>query len=204
MGEPRTHECLISFRCAGSDSTRTFDTIQGTVTYDELNDLIAEPYRRTLDAVLDGEFDNETLSVDLLRELHRRFVGPVMPGIAGVWRSEQVAVGCHQPPHPRAVDREMRAAMDDFVARIPYLNDDPEHQVEALAQAECSFLNVHPFRDFNGRVVRLFCWFVAVRHFRLPVRHTWVDAGTPEDIAYRTGQCHSVVATGQVNRTGRV
>lgn len=82
---------------SGSDSTRTFDTVRGAVTYDVLNDLIAEPYGQTLDAVLDGEFDAAPLSVDLLRELHYRFVAPVMPGIAGVWRSEQVAVGNHQP-----------------------------------------------------------------------------------------------------------
>ncbi|MBM7368274.1 hypothetical protein [Gordonia hydrophobica] len=125
------------------ESTRTFDTLQGEVTYDRLNDLIADPYRVTLDEVLDGSFDDQPLSVDLLRELHRRFVEPVMPGLAGVWRSERVAVGYHEPPH------------------------------------------VHPFKDFNGRTVRLFCWFVAVRHFKLPVGHTWVEAGTPEDTAYR-------------------
>lgn len=168
-----------------TESTRTFDTLQGTVTYDELNDLIAEPYRQTLDDVLTGTFDRTPLTVDLLREMHRRFVEPVMPGIAGTWRSEQVAVGYHQPPHPRDVDRQMRAAMDDFTARLPYLDGNPEHQVEALAQAECSFLHVHPFKDFNGRTIRLFCWFVAVRHFQLPVTHTWVEAGTPDADTYR-------------------
>ena len=88
----------------------------------------------------------------------------------------------------------MRAAMDDFVACIPYLNDDPEHQVEALAQAECSFLNVHPFRDFNGRrsVSSVGSWQFGTSDSRYA---TWVDAGTPEDIAYRTALHGSLTNT---------
>lgn len=85
---------------AHEESTRTFDTVQGCVNYAELNDLIAEPYRLTLDSILNGDYDTAPVDVDLLRGLHHRFVHRVMPGIAGVWRKEPVQVGSHIAPSP--------------------------------------------------------------------------------------------------------
>lgn len=102
------------------NSTRTFKTTQGTVSYETLNDRIAEPYAQTLDAILRGEYDRVDISVDLLRDLHRRFVYPIMPNIAGKWRTEPVQVGGHEPPLPQLVDHLIRSAMEDFKARIRY------------------------------------------------------------------------------------
>lgn len=48
------------------DSTRTFDTVQGTKNYAELNDLIAQPYRMVLDDVLGGQYDEAPVDSDLL------------------------------------------------------------------------------------------------------------------------------------------
>lgn len=74
--------------------------------------------------------------------------------------------------------------MESLVGRMEYVGDDPDLQVEALAYAECSFLKIHPFKDFNGRAVRLFCWLIGTRRFHLPVSRTWVEAGTPEAAQY--------------------
>ncbi len=179
----RVRSCRL--RLSSPDSTRAFDTLQGKRTYEEVNDLLAEPYVLLLDAVARGVYDDRVPDAELLKEFHRAFVEPVMPGIAGVWRSEPVQVGSHVPPAPPYVDSEIRRAFDDLQARIEYVGDEPEKQVEALAFAEAAILNVHPFKDFNGRAARCMAWFLASRVFVLPVARTWVEAGTPEIGEYR-------------------
>ena len=102
--------------------------------------------------------------------------------MAGVWRRGPVTVGNHEPPDWRLVDRLMREMMDTLVARIAYANT-PDLQVEALAFAEASMLNIHPFPDFNGRAVRVFALEI-VRRFDLPLVRSWVEDGTPESKDY--------------------
>lgn len=166
------------------DSTRTFDTIQGPCNYEQVNDLLAEPYENLLDCIAVGDYDGAPIDAELLKTFHLAFVGPVMPGIAGRWRDEPVQVGGHIPPAPPYVDSETRRAFDDLASRLSYAGTDPERQIEALAFAEAAILNVHPFKDFNGRAARSLVWFVATRIFVLPVTRTWVEAGTPEADAY--------------------
>ncbi|MFZ2274558.1 MULTISPECIES: Fic family protein [Corynebacterium] len=124
-----------------------------------------------------------------MQEFHRQFVGGVMPGIAGQWRVEPVQVGSHTPPPPWNIEYMMRDAMENLAGRMEYTGDDPALQIEALAYAECAFPHVHPFKDFNGRTVRLFCWFLATRKFGLPISRTWVEAGTPAASEYINALC---------------
>ncbi len=167
------------------DSTEPrFDTVYGVKGYAEINDLIAEPLARLVDAVQAGDYAGRELDVYLIRDFHAGFLADVMPEIAGKWRQGSVTVGAHHPPDHVHVDRLMRVFFDDLRARVDYTNDDPDLQMEALAFAEAAVLNIHPFTDFNGRAVRVLA-LELVRRFDLPLIRSWVEQGTPESAQYK-------------------
>lgn len=138
-----------------ASDTWPFETIFGTKTYQEVSDLLAQPLLELLDDVAVGVYDSHPLDVDLLRMFHKTIVVGVMPDIAGEWRKVPVRVGSHYPPEHPLVDREMREFFINLNGRLEFVGDDSALQVEALAYAEAHALHVHPFRDFNGRAVRV-------------------------------------------------
>jgi CRISPR-associated endonuclease/helicase Cas3 len=80
-----------------------------------------------------------------------------VPDWAGTWRNIAVVVGGHQPPLPHEVPLLMRNYGDDLAARWEDArSSDNERLLEMLAFAEGRLLSIHPFRDFNGRVTRVF------------------------------------------------
>lgn len=167
------------------DSTEPrFDTVHGVKGYAEINDLIAEPLASLVDAVQAGEYAERQLDVDLIRDFHAGFLSGVMPEIAGKWRQGPVSVGNHIPPDHWHVDRLMREFFANLQGRVQYTNGEPDLQIEALAFAEASVLNIHPFTDFNGRAVRVMA-LEMVRRFDLPIIRSWVELGTPESAEYK-------------------
>jgi len=102
-------------------------------------------------------FDCRSLDEHLLLDLHRRLCGDLVPDWGGRWRMIEVSVGRLRPPPPHQVPLDMRTYAADLVARW----DDAagtlsDLTLEFLAYAEGRFLTIHPFRDFNGRTIRLF------------------------------------------------
>ncbi|KAG8596741.1 hypothetical protein GDO81_002039 [Engystomops pustulosus] len=90
------------------------------------------------------------MTSDIL-EIHRRVLGYVDPVEAGRFRTNQVFVGHHIPPHPRDVDKHMQ----EFVQ---WLNSEDAmnlHPVEFAALAHYKLVYIHPFVDGNGRTSRL-------------------------------------------------
>ncbi|XP_074058355.1 protein adenylyltransferase FICD [Macrotis lagotis] len=87
---------------------------------------------------------------DLL-EIHRRVLGYVDPVEAGRFRTTQVFVGHHIPPHPRDVEKQVAEL-------IQWLNSEDAlnlHPVELAALAHYKLVYIHPFVDGNGRTSRL-------------------------------------------------
>jgi CRISPR-associated endonuclease/helicase Cas3 len=108
-------------------------------------------------AILAGEFDAEPLDEWLILELHRRACGDLVPEWAGKWRDIEVSVGGLQPPLPHTLPMLMRDYGRDLQARWADASGEVgELTLEFLAFAEGRFLTIHPFRDFNGRTIRLF------------------------------------------------
>lgn len=84
-------------------------------------------------------------------EIHRRVLGYVDPVEAGRFRTNQVFVGHHIPPHPIDVEKHMQ----EFVL---WLNSEEAmglHPVEFAALAHYKLVYIHPFVDGNGRTSRL-------------------------------------------------
>ena len=94
----------------------------------------------------------ESMSLDLLRLLHRMLLANIDEPIAGRFRStgEYVRVGTHIAPGPENIE----SLLTDLLVR--YASDLGAHPVERLARAHLEFEHIHPFVDGNGRIGRVF------------------------------------------------
>ena len=105
------------------------------------------------------------ITVEDVKNLHKRVLGFVDPIQAGTFRSNQVFVGRHIPPHPNEVD----LFMEQFET---WLNSDKVealHPVEFAAKAHYRLVYIHPFVDGNGRTARLLMNFILMRNGFPPV-----------------------------------
>jgi CRISPR-associated endonuclease/helicase Cas3 len=138
-------------------ATRFVETTQGVLSYTELAPLLADRVTQVEAAILAGEFAAEALDEWLILELHRRICADLVPDWAGKWRDIEVQVGRLQPALPHALPMLMRDYGRDLQARWEAaVTELGELTLEFLAFAEGRFLTIHPFRDFNGRTIRLF------------------------------------------------
>jgi CRISPR-associated endonuclease/helicase Cas3 len=135
-------------------ATRTVETTRGVLTYAQLAPLLAERVLTVEQQIATGDFASRALDGDFLRQLHGAIAGDLVPDWAGQWRTVAVQVGTHEPPPPHEIPLVIRNYADDLAARLSHLQGDL--LLETLAFAEGRLLSIHPFRDFNGRVTRLF------------------------------------------------
>ncbi len=107
-------------------------------------------------AIQSGDFAEHALDEWLLLDLHQRICGDLVPDWAGKWRDIEVTVGRLKPALPFQLPVLMRDYGLDLQARLPAaVSGAEESLMEFLAFAEGRFLTIHPFRDFNGRTIRL-------------------------------------------------
>jgi len=114
-----------------------------------------------------GTHAAHALDDELLLQLHGEFCGDLVPEWAGRWRTIAVRVGQHEPPAPHLVPMLIRDYGLNLQARLTSRPSDPDLLPEHLAYAEGRFLTIHPFRDFNGRLIRLWLWEI-LRRLNLP------------------------------------
>ncbi|MBI4661861.1 MAG: Fic family protein [Verrucomicrobia bacterium] len=138
-------------------ATRFVETTRGVLSYGQLAPLLAERVVAVQADIEGGVYTQRPFEESLLLEFHRRVAGDLVPDWAGRWRAIEVRVGNLQPPPPHAVPLRMRDYCLDLQARWPEAAVSiGDLTLEFLASAEGRFLTVHPFQDFNGRVIRLF------------------------------------------------
>lgn len=130
-----------------------------------------------------GGFEAHVLDESLLGELHRRICGDLVPGWAGRWRDIEVRVGSLEPPPTYQIPVLMHEYGLDLQARWQAAAGEmSDLTLEFLAYAEGRFLTIHPFRDFNGRTIRLFLAEL-MRRLDLP-GVVLAPEGGPERAAY--------------------
>ena len=138
-------------------ATRFVETTRGTLSYTELAPLLADRVAAVEQHIALGGYAEGLLDESLLLDIHHRICSDLVPAWAGRWRDIEVSVGRLHPPLPHGVPVMMRDFVLDLQARWQgAVEGDAELTVEFLAFAEGRFLTIHPFRDFNGRTIRLF------------------------------------------------
>lgn len=140
------------------NATRHIETSLGILSYTQLAPLLAERVALVeLHIYERSAFAAAVLDEALILDLHRRIAGDLVPDWAGRWRDIAVTVGRLEPPPPFQVPMLMRDYALDLQARWPgAVSGDSDLLLEFLAFAEGRFLTIHPFRDFNGRTIRIF------------------------------------------------
>ena len=93
----------------------------------------------------------KSMSLELLRLLHKMLLANIDEPIAGRFRStgEYVRVGTHIAPAPEKIE----SLLTDLLVR--YASDLGVHPIERLARAHLDFEHIHPFVDGNGRIGRV-------------------------------------------------
>lgn len=137
-------------------ATRFIETARGFLSYAELAPYLSDRVTAVEAALLKGAFVDSPLNESLLLDLHHRIAGDLVPDWAGRWRDVEVVVGRLLPPPPYQIALLMRDYVRDLNARWNALSEREELLLELLAFAEGRFLSIHPFRDFNGRTIRVF------------------------------------------------
>lgn len=109
---------------------------------------------------------DEVMSVDFIKELHRRFykdlpqelrkveleeTGEIEWVLGGQFRTRGVKVGRHIPPDADNLDSLMKQFCNEYKGQ----RHQGDKRLIAIAAAHHRFLWIHPFLDGNGRVVRL-------------------------------------------------
>jgi len=149
-------------------ATRTVETTWDELAFSEIAELLASRAREIQSGIAVGAYADLPLDESLLALLHRKLCAELAPDWAGKWRNVEVTVGAHVPPACYKVATALRDYAEDLAARWEFLfGEDEELFLETLAFAESRYLSIHPFKDFNGRVARL--WLREIlRRARLP------------------------------------
>ena len=136
-------------------ATRGIETTQGILTYAQLAPLLAGQVVKIEERIADGAYAGVLSFEQLALDFHKEMAFALVPDWAGKWRLGQVVVGTHIPPPSHEVPILMRQYADDISTRLAHVDESKNLLLETLAYAEGRFLSIHPFPDFNGRVVRL-------------------------------------------------
>jgi len=120
--------------------------------------LFSDTYEYFLAKLEDGELD---FSLDLIFAIHKYFLGPLYSW-AGKTRTVQMSKGgvlfCKAA--------HIKTTLEDFEKllkkQLPKKGDNKSFVSEKLAIIHCEFNAIHPFREGNGRTIRLFLDLLAL------------------------------------------
>ena len=95
--------------------------------------------------------DAPALTEDIIKRLHYLFYCGIDLNAAGQYRTEQVFITGTEylPPAPEDVPGQMSEFMEELAKK------DAMHPVAYAAYAHRRLVDIHPFRDGNGRTARL-------------------------------------------------
>ncbi|MGV8934748.1 MAG: Fic family protein [Gallionellaceae bacterium] len=136
------------------NATRELATAVGTLSYSKVAERIAVNIAHSLDALLENPSGAIHISPVWICDLHRRITGELFPEWAGRFRSTDVQVGTHLPPHGHEVAAYIKNFCLDLEERMRHLHD-AVSIAALLAWVDWRFQWIHPFKDFNGRTGRI-------------------------------------------------
>jgi len=137
-------------------STRSFETIEGALTYAEVSERLAVSLARILDLLLQTSPHEIIITPEWLCRTHRELAGHLFPEWAGRFRTTDVQVGTLEPPAYHKVPLLVQSFCDDLAERLRHVDVDKLSDIaECLAWVDWRFQWIHPFKDFNGRVGRV-------------------------------------------------
>lgn len=128
------------------------------------------------------------ITVRLIREWHRRWLGNLYP-----WAGFERSVNMSKDGFPFAAADQIPGLLDEYERRYlarytPCMGMDRSTLVEALAVTHVEFILIHPFREGNGRLSRLVADVMAGQAGRGPLDYSsWEADRTRYILAIQAG-----------------
>jgi cell filamentation protein len=140
---------------AGGDEADILKNKLGIKDPEELEDLetllLTDAYEHFLQLLSENKLK---LNLDLLFELHNYFLGTLYTW-AGKIRTVNISKGDTFFAPAQNIESALKQFESEFVKNTPTVKDSKEETAKKLALIHCE-LNVIPFREGNGRTLRLF------------------------------------------------
>lgn len=135
-----------------------------------------EEYRGFLRA--EFKFETELQSIHkfdwkLLSEIHKIALGHVYD-FAGNLRTVNISKGGFLFPAAKHLHSVMEAFQVEFLKSIPENISDSNSLIEITAPIHAELLFIHPFREGNGRTIRLFTNLIALKHGFERLNFEWI------------------------------
>jgi len=153
----------------------------GIVTRDDMNHAELMLLRKLYVEIL-GRLPRGTITVSLIREWHRRWLGNVY-----AWAGYERSVNMSKGGFPFAAADRIPALLDEYERRYlarytPCFRMPRQHLIEAIALTHVEFILIHPFREGNGRIARLLADVMAVQAGLGPLDYSPWESHRPEYI----------------------
>lgn len=154
----------------------------GILPRDEVIKLEVQGTKKGLQTLQKIAESNRSISLEFIKGIHKKCFGSILQKDAGNFRLVQVTYSSKEAPHYSKVPETMKNLCDDTeYALIQLPNNEDENYisklVEILARFQHSFVFVHPFVDYNGRMARLFTNYILMRA-GLPIIEIMIDNET--------------------------
>lgn len=143
-------------------ATSLRDTVFGIIPRSKIVILEQEGVRKAQRYIIKLNEDKARITPDLIRKLHEVGFSFIFPDWAGKYRTIDVTVGEYEPPHYSRIPELIKNLCDDLSERLNHLPSSGSEEkflaevISLLAWFQHRFVWIHPFKDYNGRVGRLF------------------------------------------------
>jgi len=120
--------------------------------------LFSDTYEYFLAKLAEGRL---TFGLDLIFEIHKYFLGPLY-NWAGKSRTVQISKDGVLFCKAAHIESSLKEFEKLLSKQLSAKNDDKSSVAEKLAIIHCEFNAIHPFREGNGRTIRLFLDLLAL------------------------------------------
>ncbi|MBR7890126.1 Fic family protein [Marinomonas sp. A79] len=134
----------------------------GIITVDDINEAETELLIQLYEYIL-SETDHSALTAVDITNWHRMWLGNLYEW-AGEYRSVNMSKGGFHFAAAKQIPKLLQQFESDFLSQFECLSQlDEEAVISFLAQSHVEFILIHPYREGNGRLSRLFMDVCAVQ-----------------------------------------
>lgn len=155
---------------------RVLRNLVGIQSVEDMDELELALLAQLYEVVLLEELPDGQLSVDVLKNWHRLWLGNVYP-----WAGQERSVNMSKGGFPFAAAAQVPRLLIEFerkyLTRWTPCGSLSEYElVQAIAEVHVEFILIHPFREGNGRLSRLLADVMAVQAGHAPLDYSGWEA----------------------------